>query len=54
MLTQDLPETDPIASHAYSLPTVREVPIGTRAPSDAADPPALDHPVGYAADAHAW
>jgi hypothetical protein len=51
MTSQDRPRTDPIAAHAYTLPVVREVPIGTRSSSD---PQGLGQPVVYAADAHAW
>jgi hypothetical protein len=54
MPTNNRPRTDPIASHAYTLPVVREIPVGAAAPVDSADPPALGQPVGYAADAHAW
>ena len=38
MTLYDRPRTDPIASHAYTLPVVREVPIGSPADSDV--PPA--------------
>ena len=46
--------TDPIASHAYILPVVREVPICSGAPSDPADHVAIELRAEYAADAHAW
>jgi hypothetical protein len=40
---------DPIASHAHTLPVVREnPPSGTRTSSG------VPQPVVYAADAHAW
>jgi hypothetical protein len=48
----DRPRTDSIASHVYTLPVVREVPIGSPADSDV--PPVTSQPVVYAADAHAW
>jgi hypothetical protein len=40
---------DPIASHAYTLPVVREIPPSGTRPSSG-----LPQPVVYAADAHAW
>jgi hypothetical protein len=46
--------TDPVASHAYTLPGVREIPIQPEAPSEPAEPVAVEPPVEYAADAHAW
>jgi hypothetical protein len=52
MTSQDRPRTDPIAAHAYTLPVVREVPIGSSSP--ASEQHGLAQPVGYAADAHAW
>jgi hypothetical protein len=52
MTSQDRPRTDPIAAHAYTLPVVREVPIGSNLSS--AEPHGLGQPLLYAADAHAW
>jgi hypothetical protein len=52
MISQDRPRTDPIGAHAYTLPVVREVPIGSPSPSSA--PHGLGQPLLYAADAHAW
>jgi hypothetical protein len=46
--------TDPIASHAYTLPVVREIPIRSEAPSQPAVPVAIEPRAEYAADAHAW
>jgi hypothetical protein len=46
--------TDPIASHAYTLPVVREMPSAASSPSAAAEPHDPGQPVVYAADAHAW
>jgi len=46
--------TDPIASHAYTLPVVREIPIRSGAPDDPADSVAIEQRFEYAADAHAW
>jgi hypothetical protein len=54
MTTFNRTRTDPIASHAYTLPVVREVPIRAGASADSAGPPAIGQPVVYAADAHAW
>jgi hypothetical protein len=48
------PRTDPIASHAYTLPVVREIPIRSGAPSDPADPVAIEQRAHYAAGAQAW
>ena len=46
--------TDPIASHAYTLPVVREIPIESGAPSPPPEPVAIEPRTEYAADAHAW
>jgi hypothetical protein len=49
-----LSRKDPIASHAYTLPVVREIPIQAGA---SVGPPSVfgvPQPVVYAADAHAW
>jgi hypothetical protein len=54
MPAHDRPRTDPIASHAYTLPVVREVPIRAGAPSEPAEPVAIEPRAEYAADAHAW
>jgi hypothetical protein len=45
---------DPIASHAYTLPVVREIPIHAGAPSGYPTLSGAPQPVAYAADAHAW
>jgi hypothetical protein len=45
---------DPIASHAYTLPVVREIPAHAGASSISSGPSAVPKPVVYAADAHAW
>jgi hypothetical protein len=45
---------DPIASHAYTLPVVREIPVQAGASSGSASLPGVPQPVVYAADAHAW
>jgi hypothetical protein len=47
------PRTHPIASHAYTLPVVREIPIRSGDPRDSADPVAIEQRQ-YAADARAW
>lgn len=52
MTSHDRPRTDPIAAHAYTLPVVREVPIGPSPTSGV--PQGIGQPVVYAADAHAW
>jgi hypothetical protein len=54
MTSHDRPRTDPIAAHAYTLPVVRELPIGAGSPSASAEQHGLAQPVVYAADAHAW
>ena len=46
--------TDAVSAHAYTLPVVREVPVGAAAPAVATDVQGLPQPVAYAADAHAW
>jgi hypothetical protein len=45
---------DPIASHAYTLPVVREIPIQTGASPRTDNLSGVPQPVVYAADAHAW
>ena len=50
----DLPRTDPIAAHAYTLPVVREVPVGNASPPASAESHGIAQPLVYAADAHAW
>ena len=45
---------DPIATHAFTLPVVREVPIQGGASSDSSGPWDVPQSVAYAADAHAW
>jgi hypothetical protein len=54
MIHNDRPRTDPIAAHAYTLPVVREVPVGAGPPSAAPAPHGVGQPLVYAADAHAW
>jgi hypothetical protein len=54
MTRHDRPRTDPIAAHAYTLPVVREVPIGAGSAPASLQPHDLGQPVVYAADAHAW
>ena len=44
----------PIASHAFTLPVVREVPIQAGASSGSSGPSDEPQPVAYAANAHAW
>ena len=45
---------DPIASHAYTLPVVREIPIQSGATPGYPTLSGAPQPVAYAADAHAW
>jgi hypothetical protein len=45
---------DPIASHAYTLPVVREIPVQAGATSGTDSLPGVPQPIVYAADAHAW
>jgi hypothetical protein len=45
---------DPIASHAYTLPVVREIPVQAGASSSSDSLRGGPQPVVYAADAHAW
>jgi hypothetical protein len=45
---------DPIASHVYILPVVREIPVLAGASSGSSGLPSVPQPVAYAADAHAW
>jgi hypothetical protein len=45
---------DPIASHAYTLPVVREIPVQAGASSGSDSLRGVPQPVVYAADAHAW
>jgi hypothetical protein len=45
---------DPIASHAYTLPVVREIPVPAGASSGSGGLSGAPQPVVYAADAHAW
>jgi hypothetical protein len=54
MTILDRPRTAPIAAHAYTLPVVRELPIGSGSPSASAEQHGIAQPVVYAADAHAW
>jgi hypothetical protein len=54
MTNHDRSRTDPIAAHAYTLPVVRELPIGASSLPAAAEPHDPAQPVVYAADAHAW
>jgi hypothetical protein len=54
MTINDRTRTDPVAAHAYTLPVVREVPIGAGPPSGSSDPRGVGQPPVYAADAHAW
>jgi hypothetical protein len=46
--------TDPIASHEYTLPVVREIPIRRGAPRDPADIVAIEQETHHTADAHPW
>ena len=45
---------DPIATHAYTLPVVREIPMQAGATSRTAGLPDAEPPIVYAANAHAW
>ena len=45
---------DPIATHAYTLPVVREIVIQAGVSSGIDSVPGVPQPVVYAADAHAW
>lgn len=45
---------DPIASHAYTLPVVREIPAQAGISSGGDSLRGVPQPVLYAADAHAW
>jgi len=45
---------DPIATHAFTLPVVREVPAHGVASSGSSGLSDVPQPVAYAADAHAW
>jgi hypothetical protein len=49
-----LTRKDPIASHAYTLPVVREIPIQAGTSSGYPTLSGAPQPVDYAADAHAW
>jgi hypothetical protein len=44
----------PVAAHVYTMPIVREVPIGAAQASGNWMPAQLGQPVLYAADSHAW
>jgi hypothetical protein len=46
--------TDPAAFRAYTVPVVREVPIGHGSGQASSGPHSLGQPVAYAADSHAW
>jgi len=45
---------DPIASHAYTVPVVRETPIQAGASSASDGLSGVPQPVVYSADAHGW
>jgi hypothetical protein len=53
MIVNQRPRTDPIATHAYTLPVVREAPIAA-GPSPAPSGGRLEQAVVYAADSHGW
>jgi hypothetical protein len=53
MTLHDRRRTDPVTSHAYTVPIVREVPIGSGL-APAAPVHQLGQPIAYAADSHAW
>jgi hypothetical protein len=54
MSLHERPRTDPVATHAYTVPIVREVPIHAGSAPPASGPHELGHPLAYAADSHAW
>jgi hypothetical protein len=54
MTIHDRRRTDPVATHAYTVPVVREVPIRPGSGPTASGPHELEQPLAYAADSHAW
>ena len=54
MTLSDRRRTDPVAFHAFTVPVVREVPIGSGSGHASPGPHSLGQPVAYAADSHAW
>ncbi len=53
MTDHDRPGTEPIASHAYTVPVVREVPIAGSV-SAPPDPHGSEQTPVVAADPHGW
>jgi hypothetical protein len=54
MTIRDRRRIHPVATHVYTVPIVREVPIcAARAPGNGM-PEELGQPVMYAADSYAW
>ena len=54
MTVQELPRTDLNATHAYTLPVVREVPIRAGAPTPSPAPHSFEQPSISLAGARAW
>ena len=53
MTIDDRTRTEPIATHAYTLPVVREVPIAGSVSASLVPPDSEQAPV-FAADSHGW
>ena len=53
MTIDDRRRTEPIASHAYTFPVVREVPIAGSV-SASLDPHGSEQTPVFAADSHGW
>lgn len=53
MTLHDRRRTDPAATHAYTVPVVREVPVRPSGHA-ASGPHELGQPLANAADSHAW
>jgi hypothetical protein len=54
MTLDDRRRTDPAATHAYTVPVVREVPILPGPGPAASGPQELGPSLAYTADAEAW
>ena len=54
MTLSDRRRTDSAAFRSYTVPVVREVPIGSGSGQAPPGPHSLGQPVAYAADSHAW
>ena len=53
MTIHDRRRTDPVVTHAYTVPRVREVPVSSSGYA-ASGPHGLAQPLADAADSHAW